>query len=104
MRLRRRDARAVCVLLALAAAFPLVPLSAYHLAGARTWDWLLIGLLGALVCLASAVWLRRNRLRCPTCGGSSARPQWRPGRRDFCPRCGAPFRYDDEPEDGEGAL
>ena len=62
-------------------AFALVPVFAYHLAGARGWDWLFLGLLGALVCLAAAVWLRLRKLRCPCCG--------------------APFRYDDEPEDPE---
>ena len=59
------------------------------------------GVLGALVCLSTAVWLRLRKLRCPHCGGSSAPPQWRAGKRYACPCCGAFFRYDDEPEDTE---
>ena len=101
MRLERRWSRLAAALLALAVAFALVPVFAYHLAGARGWDWLFLGLLGALVCLAAAMWLRLRKLRCPCCGESSARPRWRPGSREYCPRCGAPFRYDDEPEDPE---
>ena len=101
MRLRRRDSRIAWVLLVLAVAFTWLPVVIYHLAGGRTWDWLLICLMGSLVCLAAAMWIRMNRLRCPRCGGSSARPHWVKGVREYCPRCGAPFRYDDEPEDPE---
>ena len=101
MRLKRSTARLVCVLLAAAVAFALFPAGMYYLAGGRSTDWLFIGVLGALVCLSAAVWLRLRKLRCPRCGGSSARPRWRPGPREYCPRCGAPFRYDDEPEDPE---
>ena len=101
MRLKRSTARVVCVLLAAAVVFALFPTGMYYLAGGRSADWLFIGLLGALVCLAAAVWLRLRKLRCPRCGGSSAPPQWQTGRQYRCPCCGAPFRYDDEPEDPE---
>lgn len=104
MRLGRRTARAVCVLLGAAVAFALFPAAAYHLAGGRSADWLFLGLLGSLTCLSAALWLRLKKLRCPHCGGSSAPPQWRSGRQYRCPICGAPFRYDDEPEEpGEDA-
>ena len=101
MRLKRSTARLVCVLLAAAVAFALFPAGMYYLAGGRSADWLFIGVLGALVCLSAAVWLRLRKLRCPRCGGSSAPPQWRAGKRYACPCCGAFFRYDDEPEDTE---
>lgn len=55
---------------------------------------LLAGLLMLLAVAATA------RLRCPGCGKQTVRPQWGPGRRLFCPLCGAPLVYDDEEEGG----
>lgn len=47
MKLSRKWARIVCVLLALAVAFAVLPMAAYHLAGARSPDWAVAGVLGA---------------------------------------------------------
>ncbi len=54
---------------------------------------LLAGLLMLLAVAATA------RLRCPGCGKQTVRPQWGPGRRLYCPLCGAALVYDDEEED-----
>lgn len=54
-------------------------------------------LAGMLVLLAvAALW----KLRCPGCGQQTVRPQWGPGRRLYCPLCGAPLIYDDEEDAG----
>ena len=90
-------ARGICVLLALAVVCALFPVGMYHLVGSRAPDWLILGASGALICMAAALVLRLRYLGCPQCGGGVAIPQWRAGRRHYCPRCGAPFIYDDEP-------
>lgn len=37
-------------------------------------------------------------LRCPHCGGSSAKPYWnaKPEQERYCPKCGERLIYDDE--------
>ena len=99
MKLSRKWARIICVLLILAVLFALFPAGVYHLAGGRSPDWYLLGALGALGCLAAGVILRFRRLACPHCGRGLAIPRWKAGRRDYCPVCGRPFRWDDEPEE-----
>lgn len=99
MKLSRKWARIICALLALAVMFALFPAGMYYLAGGRSPDWYLLGLLGALGCLIAGVILRRRHLVCPHCGRGFARPGWKTGEREYCPACGRPFFYDDEPED-----
>ena len=54
---------------------------------------------GLLMLLAVAA---TAKLRCPGCGKQTVRPQWWPGRRLYCPLCGAALVYDDEEDGGAG--
>ena len=38
-------------------------------------------------------------LRCPYCGKTTAKGGWNPGRSAYCPYCGRPFLFDDDPPD-----
>lgn len=104
MKLSRKWARIICVLLVLAVVCALFPAGMYYLAGGRSQDWFLLGALGAVGCLAAALVLRIRRLRCPRCGGGFARPRWKAGEREYCPACGSPFVFDDEEDPEEDAL
>ena len=103
MKLSRKWARIVCVLLALAVAFAVLPMAAYHLTGARSPDWAVAGVLGAVGFLSAGVVLRLKHLRCPYCGRSAAIPQWRTGKRLYCPCCDRALFYDDESDEEGGS-
>ena len=69
-------------------------------AGASKWALLAAALLTmALLIAMSAVSLRF--LRCTTCGKNIASGGWSSGRRGYCPCCGRPFLFDDDPPDPE---
>lgn len=38
-------------------------------------------------------------LRCKNCGKTVTRPRWNPGAILYCPLCGKPFIFDDDPGD-----
>ena len=96
MKLSRKWSRVICVLFSCAVLLSLFPAAVYYLAGGRSPDWLILGILGAGGCLIAGVALRIRHLRCPHCGGGFARPLWKAGAREYCPACGRPFVYDDE--------
>jgi hypothetical protein len=96
LKLKRKWARAVCVLLAMAMLFAFFPWVMYDLVGAEGSLWVYIGCCGTLICFVAALALRSRRLACPHCGRGMARPRWNPGKRDYCPNCGQSFVFDDE--------
>ena len=55
--------------------------------------------LGCLFLLAMVVVTRRH-LRCTCCGKGIANGYWNPSKKTvYCPHCGKPFLFDDDPPD-----
>ena len=95
-RLKRFWARAVIVLFAAALLLYLI----VCLGSSALGHGVRIGLVVAgttLLLAAAAVGL--VFLRCTNCGKTLARCVWKPGRTYYCPFCGKPFLYDDDPPD-----
>ena len=70
---------------------------------------LLLGITGrvefyALVILSLLAILlaRLGGLRCKNCGKGLGPVRWNPGKRYYCPYCGKPFIFDDEPDEPDG--
>ena len=95
MKLKRKWARTVDVLLILAVIFALATMAG------QAMNWLIFCEVCCLGCFVAAGTVQRKCLRCLHCGKASARPQWRAGKTLYCPHCGKAFLYDDEelPED-----
>lgn len=97
MKLERKYARRILVLFALTILLVCLPLLMYNVLGAQSWAWSIIGVGGAIVCMASGSMLRMKHLRCPYCKRGVAVPQWKAnGKRYVCSCCKKPFVYDDE--------
>ena len=97
-RLKRKWARVCTVLMVLTILCVFLPWVMYDLLG-RSIAWAIAGVTGATLGLTAMLIVKFVCLRCPNCGKSAARPQWKPGTRYYCPCCGKPFVYDDEPEE-----
>ena len=98
MRLKRKWARLVIGLLAADVLLwgLVIALTGYVM----TETWWFLGLLAlAPSLLLVTLYLRLRLLLCPHCENASGVPQWKPGKRYYCPRCGKPFVYDDETDD-----
>ncbi|NLO47194.1 MAG: hypothetical protein GX111_02560 [Clostridiales bacterium] len=87
MKLLRKYARIVIVLIVAAVVFALIAIIARNI---------LLAILSVLLITASAI-IRFTCLRCPNCGRYSAPPRWSYAIKTIhCPGCGKPFEYDDE--------
>lgn len=98
-RLRRRWARVSIVLVISGAGCILLGL----LLGRAVYPWKWTGgliILGSVL-LVAALMVKYTSLRCPSCGKGAAMPLWNPGKRFYCPCCGKPFLFDDEPDEIE---
>jgi hypothetical protein len=100
MKLQRKWARVICVLLMLTCLCMFLPVVAYDLLDADSILWGCIGVGGTLICFSVSIYLRWKFLACPNCGKGVAVPRWKPGKRGYCSCCGQPFVFDDE-ETGE---
>lgn len=99
MKLKRKYARLIIVLLGFTL---LVCLAIIILGEAGAPHTVMVVLICvATTCVILMLYLRFRLLGCPNCGGSAARPYWNPdeSHRLFCPKCGKPFIYDDEPDE-----
>ena len=98
-RLRRLWARVSIVLIISGAGCILLGL----LLGRAVYQWKWTGGLAILgiVLLVAAVIVKETSMRCPHCGQRAALPSWNPGKRYYCPYCGKPFLFDDEPDEIE---
>ncbi|WP_295580946.1 hypothetical protein [uncultured Oscillibacter sp.] len=96
-RLERKWARRCTVLAGVTVLCALLPWGA-GLVGLTSPVFVLLGVSGTVLGLLALLVARLRHLGCPNCGKGVARPQWRPGRRYYCPCCGKPFVYDDEEE------
>ena len=95
-RLKRLWARTVIVLFAAALLLYLI----VWLGSSALGHGALIGLVvaGTTLLLAAAA-VELVFLRCTNCGKTVARFAWKPGRTYYCPFCGKPFLFDDDPPD-----
>lgn len=94
--LKRTHARLCIALLILTLAFIALPLMMSWAFGAELAVWGRAGFIGAVGAMAAVTAVRYSCLRCSGCGRGMAPPQWKAGRRRYCPYCGEPFIYDDE--------
>jgi len=96
--LKRKYARLCILLLALTFLIIALPVLMYEFAGSDLALWGMVGIGGAVICMALITAVRFYCLRCPSCGKGLARPYWNPSpnHEQFCVKCGKPFVYDDE--------
>ena len=97
MKLKRKYARLIIILLALDVLFVLL---GHLLVRWYAPAFLVIADACAIVTLSLLtpyLWLRL--LLCPHCGRGVARPYWRASEshQQFCTKCGKPFVFDDDP-------
>ena len=52
-----------------------------------------------VILMAADIAIQYLFLRCTTCGKNLARGSWNPGKTFYCPYCGRPFLFDDDPPD-----
>ena len=101
MKLKRKYARLIIVLLAVNLLLVLlVPLLVRWYAPA----FLVIADACVIVTLSMLTpYLRLRLLLCPHCGRGVARPYWRASEshQQFCPKCGKPFVFDDDPDENK---
>lgn len=98
MKLKRKWARAVTILMVISIAFAVLPVLMYDVLDADSLVWGILGVIGATVGLIALFVVRVVFFRCPYCGKGLARPYWKAGEghEQFCSKCGRPFIYDDE--------
>ena len=100
MKLKRKWARVCLCLMIGAIVMACIPWIAYSRMGAQSNLWAYVGVGGTLACLFAYLIVQWSRLRCPHCGNAFAPPRWKSGTQYYCPRCGKPFVFDDDPEVG----
>lgn len=98
MKLKRKWARVVTILMVISIAFAVLPVLMYDVLDADSLVWGILGVIGATVGLIALFVVRVVFFRCPYCGKGLARPYWKAGEghEQFCSKCDRPFIYDDE--------
>lgn len=99
--LKRKHARLALVLLGLTIPSAAVPWLACDVLGRDSLFWGVVGVGGATAFSIAALFVIFCFLRCPGCGKTIAGIRWNSGGQSYCPRCGEPFIFDDEPEESE---
>lgn len=97
--LKRKHARVCIVLLMLAVVIGFLPLVVLGVLRTDMGSWAKWCFISGLVCAGLATIIRLNCLRCQNCGEGLAGVRWGTGKDGYCPRCGKPFIFDDDPGD-----